>query len=74
MAQHAVGAIGSSLERIGAAEARAERGYRTGVETQRAADATGIPRLSAAAEAAVSAVAAAKDDRARAEAWRTVQG
>ncbi len=72
-AQRAVGAIGPSLERIGAAEARAERGYRTGVETPRAADATGIPRLSAAAEAAIGAVAAAKDDRIQGEAWRAVQ-
>ena len=73
-AQRAAGAIGLSLERIGAAEARAERTWRMGVEAQRAADATGIPRLSAAAEAAISAVAAAKDDRAQAEAWRAVQG
>jgi len=73
-AQRAAGAIGPSLERIGAAEARAERGHHTGVEAQRAADATGIPRLSAAAETAVSAMAAAKDDRVRAEAWRAVQG
>ncbi len=73
-AQRAAGAIGPSLERIGAAEARAERGYRTGVEAQRAADAIGIPRLSAAAEAAVGVVTVAKDDRARSEAWRAVQG
>ena len=44
-AQRAAGAIGPSLERIGTAEARAERAWRTGVEAQRAADATGIPRL-----------------------------
>ena len=73
-AQRAAGAIGPSLERIGAAEARAEWGHRTGVEAQRAADTTGIPHLSAAAEAAVGTLAAAKDDRARGEAWRAVQG
>ena len=72
-AQRAAGAIGPSLERIGEAEARAERTYRTGVEAQRAADATGIPRLSAAAHAAVGTVAAASDDQARGEAWRAVQ-
>ncbi len=72
-AQRAAGAIEPSLERIGAAEARAERGYRTGVETQRAADATGIPRLSAAAEAAIGAVTAAKDDPTRGEVWRAMQ-
>lgn len=72
-AQRAVGAIGPSLGRIGAAEARAERTYRTGVEEQRAADATGIPRLSPAAEAAIGAIAAGKDEAARAVAWRAVQ-
>ena len=72
-AQRAAGAIGPSLERIGEAEARAERTYRTGVEAQRAADATGIPRLSAAAGTAIGAVAAAPDEKARARAWRAVQ-
>ena len=72
-AQRAAGAIGPSLERIGEAEARAERSYRTGLNAQRAADATGIPRLSASAEAAISVVAAAPDEKARAETWRTVQ-
>ena len=72
-AQRAAGAIGSSLERIGAAEARAERAWRTGVDAQRTADATGIPRLSAAAEAAINTVAAAVDEQAQAAAWRAVQ-
>ena len=53
-AQRAAGAIGPSLERIGEAEARAERTYRTGVDARRAADATGIPRLSATAELTVA--------------------
>ena len=72
-AQRAAGAIGPSLERIGEAEARAERTYRTGVDAQRTADATGIPRLSAAAEAAIGVVAVAPDEKARAEAWRAMQ-
>ena len=72
-AQRVAGAIGSSLERIGAAEIHAERNYRTGVGEQHAADATGIPRLSAAAEAAIGAVATAKDDQTRGEAWRAAQ-
>ena len=72
-AQRAAGAIGPSLERIGEAEAREEKTYRTGVDAQRAADATGIPRLSAAAEAAIGIVAAAPDEKARAEAWRAMQ-
>ena len=73
VAQRAAGAIGPSLDRIGAAEARAERTWRTGVEAQRAADTTGIPLLSAAAEAAINTVAAAVDEKARAAAWRAVQ-
>jgi hypothetical protein len=72
-AQRAASAIGPSLERIGEAEARAERTYRTSVRAQRGADATGIPRLSAAAAAAVGAMCAAKDDRALGETWRAVQ-
>jgi hypothetical protein len=72
-ALRAAGAIGPSLERIGAAEARAERAYRTSVEAQRAADATGIPRLSAEAQAAIGAMGMAKDDRERAEAWRVAR-
>ena len=47
--------------------------YRTCVEAQRAAYATGIPHLSAAGEAAIGAMTAAKDDRVRGEAWRPVQ-
>ena len=72
-AWRAAGAIGPSLERIGEAEARAERSYRTGVDAQRAADATGIPRLSATAEAAIGVVAATPDEKAQAGAWRAVQ-
>ena len=72
-AQRAAGAIGPSLERIGEAEARAERAYRTSVETQRKSDATGIPRLSAAAVAAIGAVAAAPDEKVRGETWRVLQ-
>lgn len=72
-AQRTVGAIGPRLERISTAEARAEQTYRTGVEAQRTADATGVPRLSAAAEVAIGSVAAATDEKARAVAWRAVQ-
>ncbi|MBN8925276.1 MAG: hypothetical protein BGO51_10155 [Rhodospirillales bacterium 69-11] len=72
-AQRAAAAIGPSLERIGEAEARAERTYRAGVEAQRTADTTGIPRLSAAAEAAIGTMSAAPDEKARGEVWRAVQ-
>ncbi len=72
-AQRAAGAIGPSLTRIGAAEARAEGAYRASVEVQRAADATGVPRLSAAAEAAIGVMLATQDAPARGEAWRAAQ-
>ena len=54
-------------------EASAERSYRAAVEAQRAAEATGVPRLSARAMAAIGTVAAALHDQARAEAWRAAQ-
>ena len=73
-AQRAAGAIAPSLERIGEAEARAERTHRSSVDAQCKADATGIPRPSASAEAAIGAIAMATDERARAEAWRAAQG
>ncbi len=40
---------------------------------QRAADATGIPQLSAAAEAAISVMVATQDGGERATAWRAAQ-
>ncbi len=72
-AQRAAGAIGPCLERIGATEAAVERTYRTSLAQKNAADATGIPRLSAAAEAAIGGMAATQDGRERATAWRAVQ-
>ncbi|MBS0642082.1 MAG: AAA family ATPase, partial [Proteobacteria bacterium] len=67
-------AVPGSLSRIGEAERAAAERYRQGVQAQLAADATGIPRLSAQAEAAVNAVAAEKDDAGRLAAWKVVQG
>jgi Ti-type conjugative transfer relaxase TraA len=72
-AERAAGALPGSLERIGEAESRAERTYRASVDGQRVADATGIPRLSAMAEAAIGALRAAPDEKARADAWGAVQ-
>ena len=66
----AASAVASHLERIGAAEAKAARTYRASVEAQREADATPVPKLSARAEAAVAALAAAPDERVRADLWR----
>jgi hypothetical protein len=70
MAERAAGAIAPSLERIGAAEARAAQTYRARVEAQHKADATAIPKLSEQAATAVAALAAAPDEKARASLWR----
>ena len=70
MAQRVAEAVAPSLERIGAAEARAARAYRAAVETRREADATPIPKLSARAEAVTTALAVSPDDNARAALWR----
>ena len=72
-AQRAAGALPASLERIGEAESRAERSYRVSVEARHAADAAGVPRLSAAAEAAIGAVRASLDEKAQAGVWQAVQ-
>ena len=72
MAEAAAGAIAPSLERIAATEARAALTYRASVEAQRKADAIPIPKLSDRAEAAVVALAAAPDEKARAALWRSV--
>jgi BID domain of Bartonella effector protein (Bep) len=71
-AERAADAIAPSLERIGAAEARAAQTYRTSVTGQRQADATPIPTLSARAESAVATLAAAPDDKVRAALWRGI--
>lgn len=72
-AERAAGALPGSLTRIGTAEGWAERAYCGSVDAQRSADATGIPRLSPAAEAALGAVAKAGDEQVRGVAWRAVQ-
>jgi BID domain of Bartonella effector protein (Bep) len=66
-AERAADAIASSLERIGAAEARAAQTYRGSVEAQRQADATPIPKLSERAQNAVAVLATATDYKARAK-------
>ena len=72
-AQRGAGAVERSLKRIGELEANAGQRHRTSVETQRAADAVGIPRLSAAADRAIGALTAAKDQTQQSGAWRTMQ-
>jgi len=72
-AERAAEAVGPAVSRIGEAETKAAQDYRASVERQLAAEATGMPRLSGRAQAAVEAVAAARDDAGRAEAWKTTQ-
>jgi Ti-type conjugative transfer relaxase TraA len=70
MAERAAGAVAPSLERIGAAEARAAQTYRAIVQAQRQADATPIPGLSERAWAAVATLATVTDEKTRAALWR----
>ena len=72
-AERAAGVLPGSLQRIGDAEGAAKRIYRTSVDAQRAADQTGVPRLSADAEAALAALRAAPDDAARGRVWQDVE-
>jgi hypothetical protein len=65
--------VAEAMRRIGAAEARAAGAHRWAVAAQLKADATGIPHLSARADAAVTAMAEAKDDAGRAAAWKATQ-
>ena len=62
--------IGPGLAQLGEAEAFSARDYRAGVEKQLQADATGIPKLSERARAAIDAASGAKTDKERAEAWK----
>ena len=73
-AERVVQAVGPSVARVGEARAAAELGYRSSVEGQLAADATGVSQLSGRAQAAVTALAAAPDERAKAEVWKAAQG
>ena len=71
--ERAAGALPGSLQRIGDAEGAAGRSYRANVDAQRAADRTGVPRLSADAEAAVAALRSAPDEAARGKMWQAVE-
>jgi hypothetical protein len=62
--------IGPGLARLGEAEVFSARDYRAGVEKQLQADATGVPRPSERAQAAIDVVRAAKTDKERAETWK----
>ncbi|MBV8915514.1 MAG: AAA family ATPase, partial [Acetobacteraceae bacterium] len=72
-AERAAGALPGSLQRIGDAEGSAARAYSASVDAQRAADRTGVPRLSADAEAALAALRSAPDQTARAAVWQAVE-
>jgi hypothetical protein len=72
MAERAAAAVAPSLDRIATVEARAAQTYRESVEAQRRADATPIPKLTTRAETIVASLAAAPDEKARAELWRGI--
>ena len=67
------GAVGPAVARLGAAEAAAAAAFRERAEARRAADATGVPRLSGRARAAVEALGAAGDGGGRAAAWAALR-
>jgi len=71
-AERVAGAIAPALDRIARAEGRAAETYRSEVAAQRRADAVAIPSLSIRANEAVTALAAAPDDRTRAALWRGI--
>ena len=73
MALRVSGGVPDSLRRICDAEAGAERSYRSEVQGRRAAEATGILRLSATVQAAIGAMGVAKDEAARLAAWKAAQ-
>jgi Ti-type conjugative transfer relaxase TraA len=72
-AQRAAAAVGPAVARIGAAETGAASTYVKRLKAQRAAEATGVPNFSAAARAAVDALASATDTPGRVEAWAKVR-
>ncbi|MBP1806914.1 AAA family ATPase [Rubellimicrobium aerolatum] len=72
-AERVAQAVGPAVRRIGDAEAAAAQGALAGLEARRAAAATGVPTLSARAEAAVRALGAAGTPPERAEAWALLQ-
>lgn len=71
-AERAAGALPGSVQQIGDAQGAAARTYRSSVDMQRAADRTGIPRLSAQAESAIAALRT-PDDAARGKVWHSME-
>jgi hypothetical protein len=72
-ATYLVTSVAAGMDGVGKAEAQAAGAHRAAVAAQLKADATGIPRLSAKAEAAVGAMRQASGDAGRAAAWRAAQ-
>ena len=63
-------AVVANLERIGAAEAKAQQGYRASVTAQLQADAAPVPKLSGMTARAVTALGSTPDDAQAADTWR----
>ncbi|MEI9425977.1 AAA family ATPase [Mesorhizobium sp. Cs1299R1N1] len=73
-AERAAAAIGPNIVRVSEFESRAAQSYRADVEKQMKADMVEVADISDKAKAALEVVMAAKDDKARAEAWKRIEG
>lgn len=72
-AERVVQAVGDTVRRIGVAEAAAAQGTVAAIEARRAAEAIGVPVLSAQAREALGALGAADTQGERARAWAALQ-
>lgn len=72
-AERVAQSIGPAVRRLGAAEAAAAQGFKTEIAARRAAEAVGVPRLSARAQAAAHALGAAGRAEDRARVWEGLQ-
>jgi hypothetical protein len=73
-AERVAQAVGPAVARIGEAEGLVAAMYRSKHEADRVALATGVPRLSERAQAALRMVSGALDSEGRARAWTALQG
>lgn len=72
-AERVAQAVGPAVARRGQAESFAAKSFSSAFDARRIAEATGVPKLSVVAQAAVSLVAGASDEAGRTAAWRALQ-
>ncbi|MDR3472310.1 MAG: AAA family ATPase [Devosia sp.] len=72
-AERVAQAVGPAVARRGQAESFAAKTFSDAFDARRLAEATGVPKLSDVAQAAVSLVAGASDEAGRTAAWRALQ-